>query len=191
MKLRILIIVIALLTGTCITLQAQEKKGKRKNYKAVLSTKNPQFFKTGEAKRIGEQIMLFQRVTGGWPKNTDMVTPLNYEQAEKVKKEKKKTDDSTVDNHATTREMLFLANLYDATKETKFRDAVRKGFEYLLSGQYENGGWPQFWPNPQGYQVHITYNDGNIVNILKLFLAVTNNEQPFNNDIIFNITRNI
>lgn len=190
MKLRNLIIVIALLMGTCITLQAQEKKGKRKSYKAVMSTKNPEFFKTDDARRIGEQVLLFQRVTGGWPKNTDMVTPLNYEQAEKVKKEKKKTDDSTVDNHATTREMLFLANLYDATKETKFRDAVRKGFEYLLSGQYENGGWPQFWPNPQGYQVHITYNDDNIVNILKLFIAVANNERPFKNDIVDEVLKN-
>lgn len=159
-------------------------QGKKKtNYKAVLKRQDEAFFSTPEARRVGDQLILFQRVTGGWPKNTDMVTPLTYEQRKAVEAEKGRTDDSTVDNNATTRQMLFLANLYRITKEPRYREAVRKGMEYLLSGQYDNGGWPQFWPDPKGYQIHITYNDGNMANIMKLFMAATSGKKPFDNDI--------
>ena len=33
---------------------------------------------------------------------------------------------------------------WPATKDIRYRDAFLQGVEYLLSGQYENGGWPQF-----------------------------------------------
>ena len=33
---------------------------------------DPAFFKTAEAQRIGDQMLIYQRVTGGWPKNIDM-----------------------------------------------------------------------------------------------------------------------
>ena len=36
-------------------------------------------------------------------------------------------------------QMAYLARLYEATKDTRFRDAFQKAVEYLLSGQYENG----------------------------------------------------
>ena len=81
-------------------------------------------------------------------------------------KDKSRRDDSTIDNNATTAQMIFLARLYRQTKDIRYRDAFLQGVEYLLSGQYENGGWPQFWPGPRGYQVHITFNDDAIVNTL-------------------------
>ena len=34
-----------------------------------------EFFTTPEAARIGEQVLAYQRVTGGWPKNIDMCRP--------------------------------------------------------------------------------------------------------------------
>ena len=33
----------------------------------VLKEKNPEFFKTEEARRIGDQLLIWQRNTGGWP----------------------------------------------------------------------------------------------------------------------------
>ena len=78
----------------------------------VLREKDPEFFKTAEARRIGDQLLVWQRNTGGWPKNVDMVTPLTDQQREVIIKDKHVTDDSTIDNGATTTQMNFLARLY-------------------------------------------------------------------------------
>lgn len=51
-------------------------------WKHTLRQTDEAFFKTDEARRIGEQLMLYQRVTGGWPKNINMVVPLTQEQRE-------------------------------------------------------------------------------------------------------------
>ena len=152
------------LLSISLSLPAQDKKQKkiegRNLTKKVLGRVDSVFFTTEEARRVGDQILLFQRITGGWPKNVDMVTPLTDETREKVLRKKKKTDDSTIDNRATTMQMKYLARLFRATKDDRYRDSFNKGLEFLLAGQYDNGGWPQFWPDPHGYQVHITYNDG-------------------------------
>ena len=182
MNTKSILLTLILLTAFTMYTEGQEKR--EKSYKAVLTRQDDAFFSTTEARRVGEQILLFQRVTGGWPKNTDMVTPLSPEERQKVMSEKQRTDDSTVDNNATTREITFLANLYRATGDRIYRKAVQQGVEYILSGQYDNGGWPQFWPNPEGYQKHITYNDGNIANILRILLKITSQQKPFDNDII-------
>lgn len=46
----------------------------------ALKEQNPEFFKTDEARRIGDQLLVWQRNTGGWPKNIDMTTPLTDDQ---------------------------------------------------------------------------------------------------------------
>ena len=148
-------------------------------WKYILRQSDEAFFKTDEARRIGDQLMLYQRVTGGWPKNINMVAPLTQEQREAVIADQQRTDDSTIDNDATTIQMLFLARLYHATHDQQVRSSFRKAVEYLLSGQYENGGWPQFLPNPHGYQVHITYNDDAMVNTMLLLRDVAEAKAPF------------
>lgn len=137
-----------------------------------------------EAIRVGDQMLQYQRVTGGWPKNIDMFRPMGEREMQAVLKDKQRTDDSTVDNNATTTQMTFLANVYQKTGEARFKEGFLKGMEYLLSGQYENGGWPQFWPNPHGYQVHITFNDNNIVNMLSIFQDIVNGKEPYQGDLI-------
>lgn len=54
----------------------------------------------------------------------------------------------------------------------------------MLSGQYENGGWPQFWPGPRGYQIHITFNDDAIVNTLNMIRDMMNHKAPYEDDLI-------
>ncbi len=61
----------------------------------------------------------------------------------------------------------------------RYRDAFRRGMEYLLSGQYANGGWPQFWPGPKRYQIHITYNDGAMANTMELIRDVAAGAEPY------------
>ena len=140
---------------------------------------NPDFFKTAEARRIGDQILLYQRVTGGWQKNVDMASRLTDEERNKVLSEKNRRDDSTTDNSATTMQMNYLARLYQATKDKRYREAFDKAVDYLLSGQYANGGWPQFWPEMHGYQIHITFNDDAMVNTMTLLRDIVQQKSPY------------
>ena len=144
---------------------------------------DPAFFRTEEAKRIGEQVLLYQRVTGGWPKNIDMASRMTDREREQVLAQKSRRNDSTIDNDATTMQMIYLARLYRETHDERFRDAFVKAVQYLLDGQYENGGWPQFWPEMRDYQIHITYNDDAIVNTLKIFRSIIAAEPPYDGDL--------
>ena len=127
--------------------------------------------------------MSYQRVTGGWPKNIDMAKPLSDKEREKIAADKQKRNDSTTDNDATTLQMNFLARLYQSTKDVRYRDAFRQGVSYLLSGQYENGGWPQFWPEMRDYQIHITYNDDAMVNTMILLRDIAAQKEPYQGDL--------
>lgn len=140
-------------------------------------------FMTDEARRIGDQILLYQRDTGGWPKNIDMAKPLSDKERTLILEDKQRRDDSTTDNGATTTQMIFLARLYQQTKDQRYRDGFRKGVEYLLSGQYENGGWPQFWPEMRDYQIHITYNDDAMVNTMTLLRDMVEQKEPYQGDL--------
>ncbi|WP_289769660.1 pectate lyase [uncultured Duncaniella sp.] len=155
-------------------------EAKRKNAE-ILNT-DPEFFMTEEARRIGDQVILYQRVTGGWPKNIDMARPLDEKDAARVLDEKKRRNDSTTDNNSTTIQMAYLARLYKATGDVKYRDAFRRGVDFLLSGQYKNGGWPQFWPENRGYQIHITYNDNAMVNTMNVIRDLMYGNAPYDRD---------
>jgi PelA/Pel-15E family pectate lyase len=141
------------------------------------------FFKTEEARRIGDALLRYQRVTGGWPKNIDMTRPLTATQQDSLAREQQRRDDSTIDNGATTTQMRFLARLYRQTHDSRYRTAFDKATQYLLDGQYDNGGWPQFWPNPKGYQVHITYNDDAIANTLQLLGDIASHQAPYDGNL--------
>lgn len=170
---KLLITLFALLA--CQGMQAQKLTNNQ-----VLQQKDSAFFQSEEARRVGDQLLLYQRNTGGWPKNVNMVEPLTAAQKDSVIQQKTREDDSTIDNKATSMQMTFLARLYQQTHDNRYRDAFRKAMTFLLSGQYDNGGWPQFWPKNRQYQVHITYNDNAIVNVLKIFRDVAKDRAPYN-----------
>ena len=171
---RLLTLMMAL-TIVVVAAQAQRGRGGRN----LPNHENDEFYKTEKAQRIGDQVLLYQRVTGGWPKNINMSRPLTDEERVQVLRDKERRDDSTTDNGATNMQMLYLAKLYQATQVERYKEGVLKAVEYLLSGQYENGGWPQFWPEMHGYQMHITYNDDAMVNTMNLLRAVAQQKDPY------------
>ncbi len=177
------------LLAAAAILVALPAEAQRHERRVSLRAFNPEFFKTDEASRIGGQILLYQRVTGGWPKNIDMAREMSAGERAQVLKDKERRDDSTIDNSATTTQMTFLAHLYQATGDKKYREAFCRGVEFLLSGQYDNGGWPQFWPDATGYHLQITYNDGAISNTLGIMQQMFNKEQPYAGDLIDDSTR--
>ncbi len=143
----------------------------------------PELLNSEEGRRVGDLVLTYQRITGGWPKNTDMVSALSQQQLRTVLRDKQREDDSTIDNGATTSQMVYLAHLYRSTREARYAEAFRKGLEYLLSGQYESGGWPQFWPVTRGYQYNITFNDDAMVNTLRMFRDVFEQKEPYDGDL--------
>ena len=125
-----------------------------------------------EYRQQGNVLMLYQRNTGGWPKNIDTSKPLDESDVAQLQIDKERQDDSTIDNDATTTQLQQLAKIYQQTGDSCYKESFIKGIEYLLEGQYPNGGWPQVWPNGKGYQKSITYNDDAMVNVLVLLRGV-------------------
>lgn len=137
------------------------------------------WYKTREARTVADSVLAYQFPGGGWAKNQNWhQKPDAKKWAERANIRKliasKEGIGSTIDNMGTTIELLFLAKMYKATGKKLYRDAFMRGFEYLLEAQYDNGGWPQYYPlkkprkNGPDYSVHITYNDNAMSNVIKL-----------------------
>lgn len=135
-------------------------------------------YKPDEIIHIADNIILFQKNNGGWPKNYDMLAKLTNEQKEKVYNSKNILN-TTFDNWTTHSHVEYLAKVYTKTKIKKYKDACLKGLDFILSAQYPNGGWPQFYPDTSGYAKHITFNDGVITGIMELFYDIIQQKEHY------------
>ncbi|MFP5040181.1 pectate lyase [Parasediminibacterium sp. JCM 36343] len=116
---------------------------------------------------IGDNILLFQKANGGWPKNYDMFAKLTDDQKQAVTA-KKNDLSTTFDNGTCYTQIAALATVYNATKAEKYKKGTLDGLDYILNAQYANGGWPQYYPLEEGYSREITYNDGVMEGIMSL-----------------------
>ncbi len=138
---------------------------------ADAQNKPAEWYGSAEALRIADNLLLYQRHSGGWPKNIDMAKPLDAKDLADLAREAKEQD-STIDNGATYTQLSFLARVYTAAPQERHRESFLKGLDYLLKAQYPNGGWPQFYPLRDGYYKHITFNDNAMINVMKLLRDV-------------------
>lgn len=137
-----------------------------------------EFYTSDEAVRIADNVLLYQRDTGGWPKNIDMASVLSERDKAKLRMAKNNKD-AMLDNGATHTQMRYLARVYGATGLERFRDAFLGGLDYLLQAQYENGGWPQRYPDPTGYARHITFNDGAMIGAMSVLRDIADRRPSF------------
>jgi PelA/Pel-15E family pectate lyase len=126
-----------------------------------------QQYEPSEIEMIADNIILFQKNNGGWPKNYDMLAVLTEEQIASLLEGKDETN-TTFDNGTTYSQINYLAYAYTKTKIEKYKKACIKGIEFTLEAQYENGGWPQFYPDLSGYRKYITFNDGAMIGIMDM-----------------------
>ncbi len=126
--------------------------------------KQAAWYRGDEARRVAANVLSYQADLGGWPKNID-TTAAPYRGDRQALR-------PTFDNDATTDELRFLARMYKATGEARYRDAVLQGVDYVLKAQYPSGGWPQFYPPPRTYHRYITFNDNAMVRLME-FLRET------------------
>lgn len=132
------------------------------------------WYASNDGRHVIESILARQHTCGGWDKNYDPTGPWD---PGKLAKEKDKP--ATIDNDATVSEMRVLANAYQATGDPLLEKAFVRGLTYLFDAQYDNGGWPQYYPLRGGYHDAITYNDDAMVNVLVLMRDIALNEKPF------------
>ena len=140
---------------------------------ADIVRKNPTaWFQSPEAKAVAENVLLYQKDIGGWNKNIEMQNAISEADKAKLIAEKSNPKGCTTDNSATYQEMNFLGRLYQEVPDERYKQAFLKGLDYILSAQYANGGWPQYYPEKKGYYMHITYNDNAMYNVMLLLKTV-------------------
>jgi PelA/Pel-15E family pectate lyase len=144
----------------------------------VNSKPNQPRYKSTEIISIGDNILFYQKDNGGWPKNYDMLAILTPAQKDSLLKVKNILN-TTFDNSTTYSHVACLANIYSATKLERFKAAALKGIDYILSAQYKNGGWPQYYPLEKNYSKEITFNDDNITGIMTLFKDIKENKSEY------------
>ena len=95
-----------------------------------------------EITKIADNILLYQRNNGGWPKNCDMPAILTPEQVDSLQKTKEQHH-TTFDNSTTYTHIEYLAKVYSLTQISKYKDACLKGISFVLEAQYLE--WQKKW----------------------------------------------
>ena len=136
---------------------------------------NQPCYKPTQIKEIADNILLYQRDNGGWPKNYDMQAILTKEQKNKVLKAKS-VPYTTFDNCTTYSHIKYLAKAYQITKVKRYKDAALRGIDFVFSAQYPNGGWPQYFPLQSDYSRHITFNDNAMTGVMEMLKDIIDNK---------------
>lgn len=129
------------------------------------------------ADKIADNMLLLQTASGGWSKQykgvaVDYNRTFTAAEIAELQQPGRK-DDATIDNKATTYEIGYLSTLYKTEKNANYVAAAKRGVDYLLTAQYANGGWPQFYPDLSSYHHQITYNDDAMVRVLNLLQDIS------------------
>jgi len=143
----------------------------------------PAWYGSTEAVRIADNVLLYQHKSGGWPKNIDMARVLIEADKDRLRNEQVEHGTTphniTIDNGATYTQMRFLARVYELTGYDRFKNSFLRGVDYLLEAQYDNGGWPQYYPIGEGYYEEITFNDNAMIGVLRLLRDIVASRTPF------------
>ncbi|MES1213296.1 MAG: pectate lyase, partial [Singulisphaera sp.] len=127
---------------------------------------------------IVENILLFQRDNGGWPKDYDMLAVLTDEQRDTLRATHPKQDTS-FDNHNIHSQVAYLALAQAAHDQPEWRDACRRGLDFMLAAELPGGGFPQSFPHPKGYSALITFNDGVTIGILNVLRDIADGQSQW------------
>lgn len=141
--------------------------------------KNQPRYKATELAAIADNILLYQKNNGGWPKSYDIQAILTAEQKDTLLAAKNEINTATFDNRSTYSQIECLSKVYFVIKKERYKTAVLKGLDYILASQYANGGWPQFYPLQKNYSHYITYNDDAMAGVMKLLKEITDGKVQY------------
>nr|WP_199075494.1 pectate lyase [Pedobacter sp. ASV19] len=132
---------------------------------------------------MAENMLIYQRTIGGWPKAVNMV-PVDYHKTlspeqRLVIQADSLHEDATIDNNATSKEIIYLVKAYKKLGNPRYLKAAEKGINYIFKAQYANGGWPQYYPEHNLYRGEITYNDNAMINVLNILQDIAEGSNDF------------
>ncbi len=165
-----------LMTIFCVIATAKADVQSKK-WSEVATKMTDSWYGTDEAKAVAENVLLYQKNSGGWGKNIEMHKTLSETERQSVIQAK--SEKSCFDNTATTMEMRFLAKVYKHIGDDRYYNAFNKALNCIIKAQYAGGGWPQYYPLRGGYSDYITFNDDLMVNILKLMWDIYSAKNEF------------
>ena len=147
----------------------------------------PLWYQTDEAARIADQLLIYQKDNGGWEKNIDMAAMLTRQEKDALAAKKSDISETTIDNSSSYTQAEYLAKIITASllKPTppnnfpKYKEAFNRGVDYVVSSQYDNGGFPQFFPLKKGYYTHITFNDDAMIGALEVLRDIANKTDDY------------
>lgn len=148
--------------------------------------------------QLADSIVKYQSKAGGWLKNQDWLEGCDCKALDLYRK---KSIGATIDNGATVSEMRHLVEAIDKLKEMEglgfagidtkalkkremcYQASFTKALGYLLEMQYDNGGFPQFYPQKEkvDYSIDITFNDNAMVNALRMLRDVAKSDEALKN----------
>ncbi|HEY3393703.1 MAG TPA: pectate lyase, partial [Lacipirellulaceae bacterium] len=134
------------------------------------------WLQSDEGRQVIANVLLYQTASGGWPKDIDMAAPLSDAAKRRFARRR---GDASIDNGATYTQLRFLARAFAATRQERVREALEKGLDYLFAAQYDNGGWPIYYPLRGGFNDHIHFNDNSVSGVLMLMDDVAKGAPPF------------
>jgi len=94
------------------------------------------------------------------------------------------------DDDATVAEIRFLATVYGKTTDPNLQSLIKASVDHCLKfifkSQYENGGWPQVYPQryKRTYSNNVTLNDDAMVRTMVLLSDIIANVTPFDTDLV-------
>jgi PelA/Pel-15E family pectate lyase len=174
----VLVVVLMLVTGAHGQERGRRGRGDGSVRWPNVLGRDAQWYASEDAVRIADNVLLYQNSNGGWPKNIDMARQLSDADKEKLERDRDRSE-TIIDNGATHTQIRYLAAVYNATKDDRYKAACLRGIDFLLAAQYENGGWPMIYPLQKGYYSHITFNDGAMVGVMRLLREVAEGREEF------------
>ena len=148
------------------------------SWSAIAKLTNPQsWYASPAAAYVADNVLYYQNVDGGWPKNIDMSYRYGTDATGAARDSK-----SMIDNDATTTQIRFLAFARASWPDCqKYVTGFDEGLDFLFAAQYAtNGGWPQVYPiEPDDYSRHITYNDNAMVHVMQIMRDIAYGAAPF------------
>jgi len=139
--------------------------------------RDAQWYASAAARAAADSILLYQSSVGAWPKNVNLLQSISDEEMAELQSGGRA---NTIDNDATTLPMRFLAQVAQATGDESYENSFIRGLDYLFTAQYENGGWPQFFPlRPDSYYSHVTFNDNAMMNVMFLLRDIADGKDPY------------
>jgi hypothetical protein len=131
--------------------------------KAYKATRDEEYLKL--AKEAGLALAWAQSTHGGWIYLVDLSRyPMNDTNVKRV------TTKCTFDDDVSQGAVTFLMDLDEVIDEPWLTDAINLSLNHIMSAQYENGGWPQWYPLIGGYHDYYTFNDGAMNDCIRVML---------------------